>query len=309
MNALRKASLMAAVAAIALLGLAMTTAVATAQQTQDRFLYDKLHPAEQPLRPFGEHRGVVIHPADSDMPVKPVVVPVSTDDARVLPAGKADVFRLRSEFDVLLDWREPLGDWTIVGDSVLDPKDEKRLATKEGRGVAINGERGRTSHLFTKTEHGDIQAHIEFMVPKGSNSGVYFQGRYEIQILDSWGVEQPKHGDCGGIYHRWRLGKVPKGTPRGYEGRPPRVNASKKPGEWQSFDVVFRAPRFDDDGNKIANAVFVKVVHNGVLIHENQEVTGPTRAAPFLDEQPKGPLMLQGDHGPVAYRNIRLTWW
>ena len=70
--------------------------------------------------------------------------------------------------------------------------------------------------------------------------------------------------------------------------------------------MTFRAPRFDKDGKKTANAVFVKVVHNGKIIHENVEVTGPTRSAAFRDEKPLGPLMLQGDHGPVAYRNIRL---
>ncbi len=148
-------------------------------------------------------------------------------------------------------------------------------------------------------EHGDIEAHIEFMVPKGSNSGVYFQGRYEIQVFDSWGVKEPQHGDCGGIYQRWR-------DNRGFEGHPPRVNASRKPGEWQTFEVIFRAPRFDTDGKKTANAVFVRVVHNGKVIHENQEVTGPTRAAAFNDEGPTGPLLFQGDHGPVAYRNIRV---
>ncbi|MGB2821014.1 MAG: family 16 glycoside hydrolase [Phycisphaerae bacterium] len=194
-------------------------------------------------------------------------------------------------------FRPDTGDWMIAGDVFTDPNDEKRLAWKQGVGALVNGAKGRTRNLFTKHEHGDCEAHVEFMVPKGSNSGVYFQGRYEIQILDSWGVEKPEHGDCGGIYQRWANGK-------GFEGRPPRVNASGKPGEWQTFDVVFRAPRFGADGTKIANACFVKVVHNGIVVHENEEVTGPTRAAAFGDEKPAGPIMLQGDHGPVAYRNI-----
>ena len=196
-------------------------------------------------------------------------------------------------------WRQPVGDWLIVGNVFARPQDEEHLAWKPGSGIAVNGEKGETEHLVTKVEHGDVEAHIEFMVPKGSNSGVYFQGRYEIQVLDSWGVKEPKFSDCGGIYQRWTDGK-------GFEGRPPRVNASKKPGEWQTFDVIFRAPRFDDNGKKIANAKFVKVVHNGIVIHENEELTGPTRAPIFDDEKPLGPLMLQGDHGPVAYRNIRL---
>lgn len=191
------------------------------------------------------------------------------------------------------------GEWKIFGEAKPDPADQRRFVTAPGTGVAVNGPTGRTRNLLSKHEHGDVEAHIEFMVPKGSNSGVYFQGRYEVQILDSWGVEHPKYGDCGGIYQRWKDG-------RGFDGHPPRVNASRAPGEWQTFDCVFRAPRFDAWGKKIANAKFVKVVHNGTVVHENVEVTGPTRAASFGDEKPIGPLMLQGDHGPVAYRNIWL---
>lgn len=192
-----------------------------------------------------------------------------------------------------------VGAWQIVGRVKLDPADDRRFVTAPGAGVAVNGPTGRTRNLVSHYEHGDVEAHIEFMVPKGSNSGVYFQGRYEVQILDSWGVEHPKYGDCGGIYQRWANG-------RGFEGHPPRVNASRAPGEWQSFDCIFRAPRFDASGKKTANARFVKVVHNGKVVHENVEVTGPTRAAAFNDEKPTGPLMLQGDHGPVAYRNVWL---
>jgi hypothetical protein len=199
-------------------------------------------------------------------------------------------------------WKKPTGEWMNVGEAVKDPANEKRIATKPGTGILVNGKTGRTRNLFTEMQHADCEAHIEFMVPKGSNSGVYFMGRYEIQVLDSFGVKKLKHGDCGGIYQRWDN----KRKPPGYEGHPPRVNASKAPGEWQTFDVVFIAPRFDNEGKKIANAKFVKVVHNGVLVHESVEVTGPTRAAAFADEKPTGPLMFQGDHGPVAYRNLRI---
>jgi hypothetical protein len=185
----------------------------------------------------------------------------------------------------------------------LDPADPQKFVIQAGEGVLVNGAAGRTVDILTGHEHGDVEAHIEFMVPKGSNSGIYFQGRYEIQVFDSWGVERPQHSDCGGIYERWRDGK-------GFEGHAPRVNAAKPPGEWQTFEVVFRAPRFDASGRKVANARFVRVVHNGQVVHEDVEVTGPTRAARFEnDEQATGPLMLQGDHGPVAYRNLRLKPW
>ena len=202
------------------------------------------------------------------------------------------------------NFRPPAGDWFVAADALVDPDDVKRLEARPGIGVVVNGMEGRTSHLVTKMEHGDCQVHIEFMVPEGSNSGVYLQGRYEVQILDSWGVEELKYGDCGGLYQRWNDAPGIEDSDRGFEGVAPRVNASKAPGEWQSFDITFRAPRFDDNGKKIKNALFEKVVHNGVVIHEDIERTGPTRSAMFNDEQTEGPIMLQGDHGPVAYRNF-----
>jgi hypothetical protein len=197
-------------------------------------------------------------------------------------------------------WRQPTGAWEVVGAVALDPGDPKTFHLEPGYGVMVNGRKGPTVDLVSSFEHGDVEAHVEFCVPKGSNSGVYFQGRYEVQILDSWGVAKPTFTDCGGIYERWQDGK-------GFEGHAPRVNASRPPGEWQSFDVVFRAPRFDEFGNKTENARFSSVMLNGVLVQVNVEVSGPTRAA--LDEKTEaafGPLMLQGDHGPVAYRNIVL---
>jgi hypothetical protein len=200
----------------------------------------------------------------------------------------------------LAGWRQPTGEWLVVQAVTLNPQDDRKFALQPGRGVLVNGQGGRTVDLLAERDHGDVEARIEFVVPRGSNSGVYFQGRYEVQILDSWGVANPQHSDCGGIYERWK-------DNRGFEGHAPRVNASRPPGEWQSFHVIFRAPRFDAVGRKTENARFVRVVHNGQVVHENVEVTGPTRAARFEhDEKPTGPLMFQGDHGPVAFRNLRL---
>ena len=200
-------------------------------------------------------------------------------------------------------WRADTGNWEIVADTFTNPQNEKLLSSRPGTGVIVNGPTGRTSHLFSKAEFGDIKAHIEFMVSKDSNSGVYFMGRYELQVFDSWQKESAYPGiECGGIYQRWDNSREPKG----YEGHSPRVNASRPPGKWQMFDVVFRAPRFDKSGRKVANARFEKVAHNGVFIHEDVELTGPTRAGAYNDEKAAGPLILQGDHGPVAYRNIRI---
>lgn len=202
-------------------------------------------------------------------------------------------------------WRPPTGDWVAVGGVSLDPADPTRFQVRAGAGVLLNGATGRTVNLISEAEFGDVEAHVEFCIPKGSNSGVYFMGRYEVQVYDSFGVARDKYPgiECGGLYPRWTAARGE------FEGHSPRVNASRPPGQWQSFDVTFRAPRFDAAGRKIRNACFVKVVHNGQVVHENVELTGPTRAAVWedpKDEKPTGPLMLQGDHGPVAYRNLRV---
>ncbi len=231
-------------------------------------------------------------------------LPRSMKAWKELITSVADYEPIRVSTDDLNAFREPTGTWYTGGDAIADSQNEALLASLPGSGVLINGKDGKTHHLITKEEWGDVELHIEFMVPKGSNSGVYFQGRYEIQVLDSWGVAEPKHSDCGGIYQRWHEEPGIPDDQRGYEGRPPRVNASRPPGTWQSFDVVFKAPRFDAEGRKIENAKFVRVIHNGIVVHENEELSGPTRASLFNDEAPKGPVMLQGDHGPVAYRNF-----
>lgn len=206
--------------------------------------------------------------------------------------------------DDLSAWRGDTGQWTIVGDTSLDRQSERLLTTKPGAGAIVNGPTGRTRHLLSKQEFGDIRAHLEFMVSKDSNSGVYFMGRYEIQVFDSWQKESDYPGiECGGIYQRWDESKEPKG----FEGHSPRVNASRAPGQWQTLDVVFRAPRFDRAGRKIADARFEKVVHNEAVVHTDVQLTGPTRAGAYNDEKLLGPLMLQGDHGPVAYRNVWLA--
>jgi hypothetical protein len=197
-------------------------------------------------------------------------------------------------------WREPLGEWTAASSVKLNSTNAKIFQLEAGTGILANGPKGRTSNLLTRDEFGDCEAHIEFCVPKDSNSGIYFLGRYEVQVFDSFAVKKPKYSDCGGLYMSCSEPK-PDST-----GTPPRVNASKAPGEWQTFDVVFRAPRFDASGKKSENARFIKVTHNGVVIHENVESPRPTCAAWKLDEKARGPIMLQGDHGPVAYRNIQI---
>jgi len=165
-------------------------------------------------------------------------------------------------------------------------------------GKILNGPQGRTVNLVSDQRFGDSELYLEFMIAKGSNSGVYLHGLYEVQVFDSYGsTEAMKSSDCGGIYHRWIDNK-------GVGGSAPSRNASRRPGEWQSFQIWFRAPRFDANGKKTENARFLRVLHNGFSIQNNVEVDGPTRAAMAIPAAAENPIMLQGDHGPVAYRNI-----
>lgn len=171
------------------------------------------------------------------------------------------------------------------------------LAVPDSGGRILNGD-GRTANLVTDEKHGDVELYLEFMLSKGSNSGVYLHGLYEVQIFDSYGSElSMKTSDGGAVYHRWIENQ-------GVGGSAPKVNASRPPGQWQSYQIWFQAPRFDAAGKKTANARFLRVFHNGQLVQENVELEGGTRAHMQLEEAPLNPLMLQGDHGPVAFRDI-----
>jgi hypothetical protein len=232
--------------------------------------------------------------------------------------------------DDMSAFREQAGNWQIVRDVFMDPtvdihhpvttpapapeakkgKKVKQVPAppapqavtfQPGTGVLLNmNDDKKKSHLITNLQHGDIELELELMLPKGSNSGIYLQGRYEVQLFDSWGERNPKFSDIGGVYRNWEKepGKI-------YMGKAPLSNPSKAPGLWQKMRIVFHAPRFDASGKKIANARFVLVQLNGVTIHDNVEVPLPTGGPLENNETAKGPLMIQGDHGPVAFRNIR----
>ncbi len=153
----------------------------------------------------------------------------------------------------------------------------------------------RTGDIMTMERFTDHFLHLEFMTPdmpeasgqaKG-NSGVFLQGRYEIQVLDSYGIEVPGMGDCGAIYNQFA----------------PLVNACKPPLEWQTYDVIFRAPRFNDDGEVVENTR-VTVLQNGLVILNNVILSGTTGANIGGGVGEPGPLLLQ-DHGNlVKFRNI-----
>ncbi len=153
-----------------------------------------------------------------------------------------------------------------------------------------------TGDVVTQETFRDAQIHIEFRLPdmpeatgqaKG-NSGVYIQGRYEIQVLDSYGFNIPGKGDCGGVY----------------DVHAPLLNACKPAMEWQSYDIVFRSPRFDQSGHEIHDHARITLIQNGIVIQNNVQVTGPTGGAMDYKLNDPGPILLQ-DHGDlVSYRNI-----
>ncbi len=163
----------------------------------------------------------------------------------------------------------------------------------------INGRDGKTANLVSTEKFGSFELYLEFILARGSNSGVYLHGLYEVQIFDSQGYAGPLTvGDCGGIYQQ------DDGTGGSPLGSPPLVNASRAPGEWQSLHIWFQAPRFDASGKKTGNAKVLRVLLNDTHVQENVEVPGPTVSHMGIAEAAENPIMLQGDHGPVAFRNI-----
>ena len=156
----------------------------------------------------------------------------------------------------------------------------------------------RSGSLRTIDSFGSCQLHVEWAAPQKvsghsqgrGNSGVLLMGEYEVQVLDSYNNRTYADGQAGALYGQY----------------PPMVNASRPPGEWQVYDIIFEAPRFDLEGNLLSPA-FVSVVHNGVLLHHRRQMLGPSshKHVPQYDpQQPAAPLQLQ-DHGnPVRYRNI-----
>ena len=184
------------------------------------------------------------------------------------------------------------GEWEAAKDGSApkwDIKDGAMTVTKGGGDVR------------TKKQFRDFQLHIEWRTPAEvvgdgqgrGNSGIFLQGLYEVQVLDSYESVTYSNGQAGSIYKQ--------------EQAVPLVNACKKPGEWQTYDIIFTAARFGSGGRMIIPA-YVTVLHNGVLIQAHTAITGPTeyKGLPVYKEIDKGPLQLQ-DHGnPVSYRNIWL---
>ncbi len=236
--------------------------------------------------------------------------PAGYDDTPYLPGQKwrvHDIQRSRprtvtpspvpggppSDAVVLFDGKD-LSKWIQHG------KRGDRDQTMEPRWKVENGYmeiNSGTGDLVSKEKFGDAQYHIEWASPAvvdgtsqwRGNSGVLLMNRYEIQVLDSWENPTYADGQAASIYAQW----------------PPLVNVSRKPGEWQSFDIVFEAPKFE--GGKLAKPAYVTVFHNGVLMHHRKEIIGRMthrQVGTYAPHDPQEPLGLQDHDVPVRYRNI-----
>ncbi|RMH12279.1 MAG: DUF1080 domain-containing protein [Planctomycetota bacterium] len=216
---------------------------------------------------------------DKDRPNPPVVDPGPAPKTIAPPPSDAVVLFDGTNLDA---WQHASGQsakWELVGDQAMQV-------------------RPGTGDIQTRESFGDVQLHLEFATPAEvesssqgrGNSGVFFFGRYEIQILDSYDNKTYADGQAAALYGQW----------------PPLVNASRKPGEWQTYDIIFEAPRFDENG-KLERPAYVTMFHNGVLVHNHRAMLGATRhrdVATYAPHGPTGPIKLQ-DHGnPMRFRNI-----
>ena len=211
----------------------------------------------------------------------------------------------KTTLDDLSAFKNPGKNWSMVGDVTADLSQNDVLKSSKGSGIllGVSNEKNHGTDLFTNTQFGDVILELDYLLAKGGNSGIYLQGNYEIQLEDFWGMKNPTASNNGGIYSQWDESK-PEGE-KGYGGFAPRQNVSRAPGLWQHIKIGFQAPKFDAAGKKIKNALMSFVELNGVLIHENIELAGPTRGN-MGKEALVGPLRLQGDHGSVAFRNISI---
>ncbi|RLJ76937.1 3-keto-disaccharide hydrolase [Pedobacter alluvionis] len=220
--------------------------------------------------------------------------------------GTLLAFGQRIDLKDLSAFKNPLNSWSLGQNVVADLNAENVLKTTKGEGILVNQSTAKKagSDLYTINEYGDVAVELDYLTAKGTNSGIYLQGNYEIQIDDAWGLKNVTSSNNGGIYQRWDDSKPE--ADKGFGGVAPRQNVSKAPGLWQHIKIIFQAPKFDASGKKTQNAKIVSAELNGVLIHENVELFGATRGAAG-PEKAKGPLRLQGDHGSVAFRNIQIS--
>ncbi len=229
--------------------------------------------------------GVKVHETDPAKQPQPKVVTPKPYDAEKAKAPEGAI--------VLFDGTEESlkKNWSAMN------KGETKWKFVDGAMESVR----RAGYIRTKEEFGSVRLHLEFATPKEvkgngqgrGNSGVFLMGKYEVQVLDSYENVTYPDGQCGALYGR----------------KPPLVNASRKPGEWQTYDITFHRPLFDESGKVTRKAKFT-VIHNGEVIHDNLELSGgtnwrgPHSVSDYQKHGDVGPISFQ-DHGnPVRYRNV-----
>jgi len=188
--------------------------------------------------------------------------------------------------------------WSVAQSVRLDPKNPKALVAS-GQPTAADGllvaqlKDFQGTNLVSAQKFADCTDRLEFLITRDGNSGLFLMGLYELQLTDSTGIPDAKmqEGDMGGIPFF----------------KKPLANASGKPGEWQTCEVHFRAPRFGPDGKKTANARIIKATVNNKTVKQNLDLPEPTGGGLDAPESPTGPVMLQGNEGPVAFRHVTVT--
>ncbi len=228
---------------------------------------------DTPFLPDGKWR---VH--DADRPHPAVVTPAPQDAPGKAPSDA-----------IVLFGGQDLSQWQLQGGKIPNG----RWKVESGYFEIVPG----TGSLVTKDKFGDCQLHVEWCIPTGTpgssqgrgNSGVMLMSRYEIQVLDSNGNVTYADGQAAAMYGQY----------------PPLVNASRRQGEWQTYDIVFEAPRFN--GDKVAKPAYLTLFHNGVLMHNHQAFIGQVahrlvgKYAPHGTEEP---LLLQDHSNPIRFRNI-----
>ncbi|MEM9236590.1 MAG: DUF1080 domain-containing protein, partial [Verrucomicrobiota bacterium] len=203
-------------------------------------------------------------------------------------------------------WKEifkPMASWEAAASVTAEDTAIRFEKDPDGKFFTNASNPKKAGYLQTAEAFGDCTVEAEFMIPAGSNSGIYLMGRYEIQILDSHGKDKVGSSDMGGVYQRWDNQRQPKG----FEGVAPSENAANPPGEWQTMVIRFRAPRFDADGKLLEKPRFLSVTLNGKLVQQNVTLSGPTRAAQRKGFVARDAVFIQGDHGPIAFRKFKVT--
>jgi hypothetical protein len=238
---------------------------------------------------------------DPNRPVPPVIDPGTASTQGTPGRPPSDAIILFDGKD-LSKWQRKDGtpaEWKVVPVSP-SPKTAEQYLKKTQEENGYFEVAPKTGYIYTKEPFGDCQLHVEFAEPqpaKGQdqdrgNSGVFLHGLYEVQVLDSYESKTYADGQAAAVYGQF----------------PPQVNASRPPGQWQTYDIIFHGPRFDTSG-KLLRPALITAFHNGVLVQDNVELTGPTGhhvRPPYTAGPEKLPLALQDHNHPVRYRNIWL---